>query len=422
MELISLKNLTTVFLLFTFLEHAGQEYQNERQKITDSLSSSNDPILMQAEEYFKHSDYESACSLYKSAFAQGKGSARDHINYGECLLACGQLKKGFLEREWRLKVMPSLKKPWDGTDALGKTILVRCHGDGGLGDTFFFASRWGAELYKRGARVIFLVQKPLLQLMSQQSYVYKVIVPGQEEPPYDYDVYMMSLPCYISSQGFKPTTQKTIVRARDYLTVNGKITGLWKNKLAKYKKMYKIAICWRASPLPGGVVRTYDRDISLAPLLRVLYSLDNVYVISVQGGGHRPVLQSEFNKLSQKSNTEVLDDKDCLPEGLQIPYQVIDENGPFIDTVGVIANCDLVISVETVIACLAAAMGKQTIVLLSKEADWRRFTEDLCGLQSPWDDCVYHSWQKKLGDWDSAFLSLKNIISMLRTANHDFFA
>ncbi len=68
----------------------------------------------------------------------------------------------------------------------------------------------------------------------------------------------------------------------------------------------------------------------------------------------------------------------------------------FADTAALIAQLDLVISVDTAVAHLAGAMGKPTWLLLSFVADFRWQTERA---DSPWYPSMRLFRQKQIADW-----------------------
>jgi ADP-heptose:LPS heptosyltransferase len=70
----------------------------------------------------------------------------------------------------------------------------------------------------------------------------------------------------------------------------------------------------------------------------------------------------------------------------------------FADTAALIANLDLVISVDTAVAHLAAALGKPVWLLDRFDADWRWL---IGRTDSPWYPTLRIYRQPKPGDWDS---------------------
>jgi hypothetical protein len=87
--------------------------------------------------------------------------------------------------------------------------------------------------------------------------------------------------------------------------------------------------------------------------------------------------------------------KESLPEGLEL-IDWTEELTNFSETAGLVANLDLVITVDSAVAHLAGAMGKQVWILIPTSPDWRWMTgrED-----SPWYGSARLFRQKTRGDW-----------------------
>ncbi len=74
--------------------------------------------------------------------------------------------------------------------------------------------------------------------------------------------------------------------------------------------------------------------------------------------------------------------------------------GDFSDTAAAITNLDLVITVDSAVAHLAGALGKETWILLPRQADWRWLRDRP---DSPWYASVRLVRQEELGNWKSVF-------------------
>ena len=69
-----------------------------------------------------------------------------------------------------------------------------------------------------------------------------------------------------------------------------------------------------------------------------------------------------------------------------------------------IANLDLVVSVDTSVAHLAGALNKPVWILLSANACWRWLTERT---DSPWYPGAKLYRQERIGDWTSALARVR---------------
>jgi ADP-heptose:LPS heptosyltransferase len=72
------------------------------------------------------------------------------------------------------------------------------------------------------------------------------------------------------------------------------------------------------------------------------------------------------------------------------------ESGTVLDTAATILNLDLIISVDTMVAHLAGALGKRVWTLLPFSADWRWMADRQ---DSPWYPTMRLFRQPKRDDW-----------------------
>ncbi len=295
-------------------------------------------------------------------------------NRAMALLIAGELGTGFAEFEWRWRapsIVPhGLTAPkWDGSDPSGQVILV--HDEGGFGDTLQFV-RYVPMLLTRGARVILQVQAPLLRLMrlTFPKIAQDIIARGDWPPPHDLHCPMISLASCFA------TTLDTVPAETPYLTPENAQTRQWAERLKREAgEGPRVGLVWAGSPRPGmTTVHAMDKRRSLRPeQLAPLVECAGASFISLQLGA------------------------DCaaLPEGLHL-FDPMPEMADFADTAALVANLDLVISVDTAVAHLAGALGRPVWLLSRYDACWRW----LAGrTDTPWYPNMRVLRQSTPGDW-----------------------
>ncbi len=107
----------------------------------------------------------------------------------------------------------------------------------------------------------------------------------------------------------------------------------------------------------------------------------------------------QFHSLQIGSAAEVL-------RRASLPFEIRDwsqEIGDFADTAALVANLDVVVSVDTAVCHLAGALGRKTFTLLAKDADWRWL---VYRSDSPWYPTMRVIRQLRAGDWDAVVSEL----------------
>ena len=74
-------------------------------------------------------------------------------------------------------------------------------------------------------------------------------------------------------------------------------------------------------------------------------------------------------------------------------------HGRFMDTAALICALDLIITIDTSIAHLAAGLGKKVWLLLPYHADWRWLANNRS--DSPWYPTMRLFWQQQEDDWET---------------------
>jgi tetratricopeptide (TPR) repeat protein len=315
---------------------------------------------------------DEALVCYDHALAVNPDYVDGHFNKALLHLLKGDYDAGWREYEWRWRrwkeqnLTPfkrDFTQPlWLGQTAIeGKTILL--HAEQGSGDTIQFC-RYAPLVAGRGARVLLEVPVQLKDLMASLVGVAEIIA-GQDKPP-DFDMHcpLLSLPLALG------TRVESIPAQVPYFTVPPESLRRWAGAVGP-KRNLRIGLVWSGS---SGHKGDAIRSISLRSLLP-LADLDAEFVS----------LQKEVRG----------DDATALKERGDIVH-FGDELNTFADTAAVIANLDLVISVDTSVAHLAGALAKPVWVLLPFLPDfrWLLDRED-----SPWYPTARLFRQQAPGDW-----------------------
>jgi ADP-heptose:LPS heptosyltransferase len=103
-----------------------------------------------------------------------------------------------------------------------------------------------------------------------------------------------------------------------------------------------------------------------------------------------------------------------LTESGQSILNWMDASDDLLDTAALIAQLDLVISVDTVIVHMAGALGKPVWLLNRYESEWRWLTE---GETSPWYPTVRVFRQPAIHDWDSVIAMI--LTELRKLAAHE---
>lgn len=248
---------------------------------------------------------------------------------------------------------------WDGTPLAGKRVLVRCYH--GLGD-IIHVCRFLPLLAGRACGMAVQASEPLHALLERLPGVQGVYPLGDDValPPFDADVELMELP-----HAFR-TTLTTLPAEVPYLVVEPERVAAQAARLDGAGRL-RVGIAWAAGAWDGGH-RSLPRD-----LLGALAAVPGVDWVCLQRG---PALAG---------TGEGLRFCDRGPRTNDVP-----------DTAAMMRAIDLVVSVDTMVAHLAGALGVPVWTLLNHEADWRWMLDRA---DSPWYPTMRLFRQPSPGDW-----------------------
>lgn len=330
--------------------------------------------------------FDEAIIAYKKAINLKNDYPEAHKNLSLAQLATGQFSEGWRNYEWRWQTRqfttavcnPLKKTRWHGEAAKGRTLLIQA--EQGNGDSLQFC-RYIPLVAKRGFKIVLEVQPPLVRLMKSLPGVDKVIASGQRLPEFDLYCPMMSLPLVFNTQ------LNTILVNIPYLSVPTEKVKVWANRLSNNNNYsLRVGLVWAGKSSNFVEFAAVDRRRSVAPaLFAPLTDVNGITFYSLQKDG------PEFPADSKVIN-------------------LMDSCDDFADTAALVANLDLVISVDTAVAHLAGALGKPVWVLNRFDSCWRWLTnrED-----SPWYPTLRLFRQPQPGDWKSVIVKVKTELAKL---------
>ena len=335
------------FNLGTALFQSGENAQAIAQCRTALALRASFPEASMSLGYLleREGDAPGAAACYRDAIAARPDFAEAHFNHALQLLLAGDFEKGWEEYEWRLR-MPDLaplwphagRPRWDGSPLEGKAILL--YAEQGFGDAIQFV-RFAPLVAERGGRVILSCAASLMPLFENIPGIAALADWSKPAPAFDLCCSLLSLPRIFR------TTIATLPAKTPYLHANPEKLRRWNARLAPDAAALKVGLVWATqSSNKSAQSRSLKLDM-FAPLAAV----GEILFCSLQKGpGAEHVAHA--------------------PAGMRI----IDfgrEIGDFSDTAALIANLDLVISIDTAVAHLAGALARPVWTLTDWPPEWR---------------------------------------------------
>ena len=315
--------------------------------------------------------HDQALASFERALAVNPEFAEAHFSRSLVLLLRGDYARGWKEYEWRWRIhafnAPARRFPqpvWDGSRIDGETVLI--HAEQGFGDTLQFV-RYAPLVAQRCASVIIECPPELKSLLQGVAGAERVVARGEALPPFAAHVPLMSLP------GIFGTTLDSIPWSGPYIHADPKRAAQWRADVdAVAAGRFKVGLVWAGNPRQWN---DRNRSATLAALAPLAGNRGTVF-FSLQIG-----------KAAEQAGAP--------PAGMTL-VDFAARIRDFSDSAALLSHLDLVISVDTATAHLAAAMGVPTWVLLAQAADWRYH---LGRDDNPWYPTMRLFRQEREGDW-----------------------
>jgi hypothetical protein len=274
---------------------------------------------------------------------------------------------------------PQYAQPrWAGQDLKDRAILVI--GEQGHGDNIQFM-RFLFNLHAAGARVLFQVTDGLIPMLSGINVVHWVGRYSDTPPEFDYWIPIMSLP------GVLGITIENLPKVVSYLNAHQDLFQQWQQRLGPKKRM-RVGFCW--SGRKDNWLNTH-KGMPFDQMMTLVQNNPTYEWINLQ--------------------VDASPEEDAVLAALGVtryPGTI----GSFADTAALIAHMDVVLSVDTSIAHLSAALGRPTWLMLNWFAPcWRwMLNRD----SSPWYSSMRIFRQPAQDDWASATKKIEQYLSWFK--------
>ncbi len=301
--------------------------------------------------------YDASIKAYKSV-----RKPSDMVLYNSCFpyLATKQFLIGYKLYESRLKrndispqtnqiarvEIPSIPY-WNGTDICRHLLIIY---EQGIGDNIQYF-RFIIELSNKfpDLRITYFCKSTISHLFNVQPYN-NIIIRDDSAPTdisvYDRKIYIMSLPYILKLQTI---TLNTI----NYITEDVSNIAVWQEKLSVYTTKLKVGILYS-----GLLISYIDKQIKLSDFKDICTD-DRIQTFCLH-----------------KMDDNILSDFSSIIFADKIMTYDIDKHKSFFDTISILRNIDVLVTIDTSIAHLAGVMGIKTLLLIGYTSEWRWFDTD----------------------------------------------
>jgi Tfp pilus assembly protein PilF len=318
-----------------------------------------------------------------------------HFALAEAHLLRGEFGKGWEEYEWRFRVpgadplMPPSDKPqWAGQPMGDDTLLLIA--DQGFGDVIQFC-RYIPWVASRAPHIAVACSRDTWPIVHQVQPGLQLFTDWNKAPPFAAFCPLSGLP------RLHGTRLATIPIAGSYLHAEPRKVAAWSRRLGELTPpgYLRVGIAWAGRA-------DHNNDMNRSTSLKAFAPIvvcPRVALISLQKGPPIAHIGAYFGPAP------------LLNLGVEI--------ADFADTAAIIASLDLVVTVDTAVGHLAAALGKPVWILLPYAPDWRWL---LHRSDSPWYPTVRLFRQTRPRCWDDVMVTAASELVRWRDTTSDHLA
>lgn len=329
--------------------------------------------------------YAEALAALEQSIAIDPRDANNAVALGHLHMLLGEWRKGFPLYEQRVDLPQAPYTPLDYPKWQGEPpgdFRLALVSEQGLGDTVQMA-RYAALLAGRGYPVWLLTREVLAPLLRTLPGVERVITSAdalKSDPRRVLWAPLMSLPRLLH------LTPNAVPAQEPYLTAEPDRVARWAEKLKG--DGLKVGIVWQ-----GVTAGSAAPLAALAPLV----DIPGVRLISLQKQPGADIAQVPFADKIER----VLDENDLGADAL-------------LDMAALMTNLDVVVSIDSMPAHLAGALGRPTFLALPYVPDWRWLTDRE---DTPWYPATRLFRQSEDRQWQPVFAAIAAALRVRLTSS-----
>jgi hypothetical protein len=351
---------------------------------TDPLCLHNQAII-----HYHRLELDAALNCAAQALRIDPSLPGAHFVRAEALLLRGEWEAGWEEYEWRFRIggaaplMPPTGKPqWDGTPFADRTLLLVA--DQGFGDVIQF-SRYIPWARERCPDIAIACSPEMIPMLRQVAPEARLFARWQECPDYAAFCALSGLP------RLARTRTESVPAPIPYLHADPARVAHWAARLDGLvpKGFRRIGVIWAGRP-------THNNDRNRTALLADLAPIGNVpgiALLALQKGPKTGQAGGWYGRAPLVNLGAEIQDYD--------------------DTMAILANIEVLVTVDTSVAHLAGAMGRPAWIMLPFAPDWRWL---LGRMDSPWYPSVRLFRQSTVRRWDDVLQAVATALAEATTS------
>ncbi len=328
-----------------------------------------------------------ALDCYKIFFKEDLARPEAHYNHAQLLILMEDFERGWPEFEWRLKMenysfaANYAQKKWQGEALAGKSILITA--EQGLADEFCYAHVLGeiaatakACFYEAHPKLVSLFQRsfPQIKVSARSLDGTKTMLAADSN--IDYHALLGSL-----MPKLRPT-RASFNKNKPYLKADADKIIFWQNRLASLGKNKKVGIAWKSNAPDAHNASRVKGSTDIKQWEKILKEPGTDF-INLQYGD----TESEKKFVKDHYGATLHDWPD------------LDQFNDLDSVAALVSNLDLVISINSAVAYLTAALGKPVQIF----APFAFAPKPGNDYVSPWSKFITYLVQRSPGDWGSIF-------------------